>query len=51
MPEGKHWAPVDWGHVIADVVAGGGWKAGVELGLEDTSRPAAVRIPGGEVDL
>ena len=39
VPEGKNWAPADWGNVIADVVAGRGWKVGDEeeayLGMED----------------
>ena len=47
VPEGKNWAPADWGNVIADVVAGRGWKAGAVLGLEDNAWPAAVQIPGG----
>ena len=47
VPNGKNWAPADWGNVIADVVAGRGWQAGAELSWEDTSWPAAARIPGG----
>ena len=47
MPEGKNWAPADWGNVIADVVAGHGWRAGAELGPEDTCWPVAALVPGG----
>ncbi len=49
MPESKHWAPADWAGAMSFRTwwRVAGWKAGAELGLEDTTWPAAVKIPGG----